>query len=79
MRIADTIPHASMRIIIYALEKYHYVEFEAGPMKQGFRFSKEQVPGVDNIKKVISPQFITEVEERFLQMQKQALAALKNG
>jgi hypothetical protein len=79
MRIADTIAHPSMRIIIYTLEKYYYVEFEAGPMKQGFRFPKTQTPGVDNVKKVISPSFIATVETRFHEMHKQAMEALKSA
>jgi hypothetical protein len=77
MRIADSIVHPSMRIIIYTLDKYYYVEFEAGPMKQGFRFPKTQTPGVDNVKKLISPIFIETVEKRFHEMHQQAVEAIK--
>jgi hypothetical protein len=75
MRIADTVIHPRMRIIIYALEKHFYVEFEAGPMKQGFRFSKEQMNGVNGVKALLNDGFVAEVENRFGEMYRQAKAA----
>ena len=75
MRIVDTIAHPSMRIIIYALEKHFYVEFEAGPMKQGFRFSKEQMNGIEGVKTLLDNRFVAEVESRFGEMYQQAKAA----
>ncbi|MCC5917305.1 MAG: hypothetical protein JJU02_08245 [Cryomorphaceae bacterium] len=72
MRVVDTIAHPNMRIIIYTLEKHFYVEFEAGPMKQGFRFSKESAGGLEGIKKMMDSSFISEVETRFHAMYLQA-------
>lgn len=79
MRVADTIAHPSMRIIIYTLEKHYYVEYEAGPMKQGFRFSKEQMGSLDGLKKVVNQAFHQQVEKRFHEMHKQAMEAVRSG
>lgn len=79
MRVADTISHPSMRIIIYTLDKHYYVEFEAGPMKQGFRFSKEQTGGTEGVKTIVDGAFCSSVEERFHQMHQTALEAVKNA
>lgn len=79
MRVADTIAHPSMRIIIYTLEKHYYVEYEAGPMKQGFRFSKEQMGSLDGLKNVVDQAFHQQVEKRFHEMHKQAMEAVRSG
>ncbi|MCH8547215.1 MAG: hypothetical protein LAT54_10825 [Cryomorphaceae bacterium] len=77
MRVADTIAHPSMRIIIYTLEKHFYVEYEAGPMKQGFRFSKEQMGSLEGLKKIVNQSFHEQVETRFHDMHKQAMNAVQ--
>ena len=79
MRVADTIPHPRMRIIIYTLDKHYYVEFEAGPMKQGFRFSKEQTGGAEGVKRIVEGDLCNNVEARFHQMHTDAFKALKKA
>ncbi len=77
MRVADSISHPRMRIIIYTLDKHYYVEFEAGPMKQGFRFSKEQTGGTEGVKRIVEGALCDNVEARFHQMHTDALEAVK--
>ncbi len=79
MRVADTIAHPRMRIIIYTLDKHYYVEFEAGPMKQGFRFSKEQTGGTEGVKQIVRGTLTDNVEERFHKMHADALEAVKEA
>ena len=44
------------------------VKFEAGPMEQAFKFENADVKGVENLKKLITPEFIEEVRKRFNEM-----------
>ena len=44
------------------------VKFEAGPMEQAFKFDNADVRGLDNLKTLITPEFIEEVRKRFNEM-----------
>lgn len=68
MRIIDTIPHPSITISIFQMNDKFIVKFEAGPMEQAFKFDNADVKGVENLKKIITPEFIEEVRKRFNEM-----------
>ena len=68
MRIIDTIPHSSMTISIFQMNDKYQVRFEAGPMEQIFKFSVDEVKGLENLKKIISPDFIEKTRVRFNEM-----------
>jgi hypothetical protein len=68
MRIIDSIPHESMTISIFQMNDKFSVRFEAGPMEQTFKFPMEEVKGVENLKKLITPEFIEETRKRFNEM-----------
>lgn len=68
MRIIDTIPHPSITISIFQMNDKFIVKFEAGPMEQAFKFENADVKGVENLKKLITPEFIEEVRKRFNEM-----------
>jgi hypothetical protein len=68
MRIIDSIPHESMSISIFQMNDKYMVKFEAGPMEQTFKFSSEEVKNVENLKKMISHEFIETTRKRFNDM-----------
>lgn len=68
MRIIDSIPHPSMTISIFQMNEKFIVKFEAGPMEQAFKFENAEVKGLENLKKMISTEFIEEVRKRFNEM-----------
>lgn len=68
MRIIDTIPHPSITISIFQMNDKFIVKFEAGPMEQVFKFDNADVKGLENLKKMITPEFIEEVRKRFNEM-----------
>ena len=68
MRIIDSIPHQSMTISIFQMNDKYMVKFEAGPMEQIFKFSDEEVKGVENLKKLITGEFIEKCRVRFNEM-----------
>lgn len=68
MRIIDTIPHPSITISIFQMNDKFILKFEAGPMEQSFKFDNADVKGVENLKKMITPEFIEDVRKRFNEM-----------
>lgn len=68
MRIIDTIPHSSMAISIFQMNDKFIVKFEAGPMEQAFKFNAQDVISVENLKKLITEEFIETVRLRFNEM-----------
>ncbi len=65
MRQVGTIPHKDFKIIVYGAEQYFYVEIEAGPMKQCYKFKKELVPNLTELEKVFTPEFKAQIHSVF--------------
>ncbi len=57
-----------MTISIFQMNDKYQVKFEAGPMEQTFKFSVEEVKGVENLKKLINEAFIEKTRLRFNEM-----------
>jgi len=68
MRVVDSIPHESMSITIMQMNDKYQVRFEAGPMEQIFKFSIEEVGGLEGLKKRIDENFISTTRSRFNEM-----------
>jgi hypothetical protein len=68
MRIIDSIPHQSMTISIFQMNDKYLVKFEAGPMEQVFKFSVEEVRGLEKLKELIDENFIEKTYLRFNDM-----------
>lgn len=77
MRIVANIPHPSISISIFQMNEKYIVKFEAGPMEQAFKFTTEQVKGVDQLKELINEEFIETVRKRFNEMYLQLQERLK--
>lgn len=65
MRIIGNIPHESMTISIFQMNDKFQVKFEAGPMEQIFKFHVDDVKSVENLKKIITTEFIEGTRQRF--------------
>jgi len=68
MRIIDSIPHESMTISIFQMNDKYQVRFEAGPMEQLFKFKVEEVKSLENLKTIITSDFIEATRKRFNDM-----------
>jgi len=68
MRIVDSIPHQSMTISIFQMNDKYMVKFEAGPMEQIFKYTVAEVKSVENLKKLMTPEFIEACRLRFNEM-----------
>ncbi len=65
MRIAEQIPHNTFRIVIYVTDKHFLLEIEAGPMRQSYRYAKEQYPNVEEVKKSLTEEWLEKVRGHF--------------
>jgi hypothetical protein len=68
MRIIGTIPHPDFRITVFAMDDKYLVQFEAGPMIQSYRISKEKANSLDDLKKFLDADFMESVRACFNQM-----------
>lgn len=65
MRIIGTLPHPRFRIVVYELDKHLYVELEAGPMKQGYKWPKARINSLGAVQTAMNEAFLKAVEDRF--------------
>lgn len=77
MRQVGTIAHNRYKIIVYATEQYFYVEAEAGPMKQCFKFLKDDITNLGELEVLFTSQFKDAIYETFNTMFVNYKAALK--
>jgi hypothetical protein len=68
VRIVDNIPHPSMSISIFQMNDKFILKFEAGPMEQSFKFSTQDVKSAENLKTLVTADFIEKVRLRFNEM-----------
>jgi hypothetical protein len=68
MRIVESWSTKQFKTTIYAMERWHVVEFEAGPMKQAYKFMKESHPAVGDVKDALTEGFLAEVYATFEKM-----------
>lgn len=68
MRIIDNIPHESMSISIFQMNDKYQIKFEAGDMEQTFKFYMEDVKTLENLKTLITSEFIETTRKRFNEM-----------
>ena len=68
MRIVETWSTKQFKTTIYAMERWYVVEFEAGPMKQAYKFMKDSHPAVGDVKKALTEGFLAGVYATFKKM-----------
>lgn len=68
MRIAEQIPHSTFRLVIYVTDKHFLLEIEAGPMRQSYRYNKEQYPSVNDVKATMTEEWLEDVRVLFNEM-----------
>ncbi|MDX1651685.1 MAG: hypothetical protein R3277_04280 [Brumimicrobium sp.] len=68
MRIVDEIPHSRFKIQIFSFNAKYIVKIELGQFEQSFKISETDVMGLDEIKNMISQEFLSNCLERFISM-----------
>ncbi len=68
MRIIDSIPHPQLRISIFSMNDKYQVKFEAGPYEQTYKFEKDVVEGLEDLKTRVDDIFLEKVASIFREM-----------
>lgn len=68
MRVLGSIPHPRFKITAFTLERFYYVEIEAGPMKQGYKLHKEHFASLAEIAAFMDDNFLGETNRLFEEM-----------
>jgi len=69
MRIVAEIPHPQIKITVFSWNAKFIIKLEAGPYEQVYKIPDEEVEGnVEKVKAMITPEFIEQNKQRFLQM-----------
>ncbi len=76
MRSIGTLPHTKFRIEVYALEQHLYVEINAGPMKQCYKFKKDTCANLQELAALMDDAFYSACYTQFEEMYKAQTAAI---
>jgi len=68
MRTLDTIPHPHLRISIMYMNEKYLLKVETGPYEQIYKFTREMAADIDQVKKIVTPEFLEEVTAVFNKM-----------
>ena len=77
MRVIAEIPHQVMKITIFAWNEKYHIKYEVGQFEQTFKIGQADVTGVDDLKKMSTPEFETKVLKRFVEMRSDFAEAWK--
>jgi hypothetical protein len=80
MRIIGEIPHTEMRITLFYMNQKYLVKFELHGLEQTYKISEFDylVSSVEDIKKIVTEDFIKQVSSVFMLMQNHLNEALKD-
>lgn len=78
MRIVDTIAHPHFKITVFGTDLYFYVEIEAGPMKQAYKFNKDKVENLEQLRAIFDGDFLQKIHTHFNSMYLDFKAKLDN-
>jgi hypothetical protein len=65
MRIIAQIPHNDCRISIFSMNQKFIIKVEWGPYEQSYKVSEMDIPGLEQIKAMITDDFIRQCMARF--------------
>ena len=68
MRTVAEIPHHTFRISIFSYNAKYIVKIELAQYEQLFKIAETDVAGLEDLKKMISDEFLENCMERFLTM-----------
>ena len=68
MRVVGEIPHPDCKITIFHWNNRYLIKLEAGLLEQTFKVSEYDVTSEDDLKKILSEEFIQKALQRFQDM-----------
>ena len=78
MRVIAEIPHSHFKIQIFSWNGKYQLKIEIGQYEQTFKVSETNVNGLDDVKALITEDFLNKVMGRMISMRKDWNEALKS-
>ena len=81
MRIVAEIPHPDFKITVFNWNERYLLKIEAGPFEQTYKIGQYDLDSEEDVKKILSPEFLQKALQIFLQMRdafKESLKQLQN-
>lgn len=78
MRVVGEIPHPEIKITIFNWNNRYLIKLEAGLMEQTFKLHEYDVASEEDVKKIVSEEFINQAIGRFHEMAVSLHHALQN-
>ncbi len=80
MRIEGYIEHPDLKITIFQMNNRFSVKIESGLYEQTYKFrSLEHIQSVEDVKKIITPEFLVKAEAILKEMHRLKLDGLENA
>lgn len=68
MRVVADIPHSHYKIQLFLYNAKYLLKIELGQFEQVFKIAEADVMGLDDVKKMITPELLKNSLDRFLTM-----------
>lgn len=68
MRVIDEIAHPRFKIQIFSYNAKYIVKIELGQFEQSFKIGEMDVMGLDEVKAMVTPEFLSNCLKRFVEM-----------
>ena len=75
MRVVAEIPHAAVKITVFAWNGKYLIKLERGPYEQTYKISEMEVVGDEGMKQLLDDTFINEAVGLFQQMHQNLMGA----
>ena len=78
MRVIEEIPHPKFKIQIFSYNAKYILKIELGQFEQTFKIGETDVMGLDDIKAMITKEFLSTCLHRFVSMREDWNTAFRN-
>ena len=78
MRVIDEIPHERFKIQIFNYNSKYIVKIELGQFEQSFKIGEIDVMGLDEVKGMVTQEFLRGCLKRFITMREDLETSFKN-
>lgn len=68
MRVIAEIPHEHYKIQIFNYNSKFLLKVELGQFEQVFKIAEQDVMGLDDVKKMVTPELLSNCLKRFIEM-----------
>ena len=78
MRTIARVDHPTMLITVFLWNNKYLIKFESGPYEQTFKVDEMLIENPTEFKKILTEEFLHDVQQRFMEMNNQFNELLQN-